>query len=68
MMNVLSLFLLTALVACNNAFAPSHGGFKIKSQLRMAEKDAAAPVVSGADLEMMLTEWDQPLVVDAYAT
>ena len=32
----------------------------------MAEK--AAPNVSGEDLEKMLTEWDQPLVVDAYAT
>ena len=36
------------------------------AQLSMAEK--AAPNVSGEDLEKMLTEWDQPLVVDAYAT
>ena len=28
----------------------------------------AAPLVSGAELEVMLTEWDEPLVVDAYAT
>lgn len=28
----------------------------------------AAPMVSGADLETMLEEWEQPLVVDAYAT
>lgn len=32
------------------------------------EEDKAAPLVSGADLEIMLTEWDEPLVVDAYAT
>lgn len=32
------------------------------------EETKAAPLVSGEDLEMMLTEWDQPLVVDAYAT
>ncbi len=24
--------------------------------------------VTGAELEVMLTEWDQPLVLDAYAT
>lgn len=28
----------------------------------------AAPMVSGEELESMLQEWDQPLVVDAYAT
>ena len=28
----------------------------------------AAPLVSGAELEVMLTDWDEPLVVDAYAT
>jgi hypothetical protein len=34
----------------------------------MEEEVKAAPLVSGEDLEMMLTEWDLPLVVDAYAT
>ncbi|KAL9189636.1 hypothetical protein ACHAXT_009311 [Thalassiosira profunda] len=44
------------------------------TQLNMAEdatKDdtaKAAPMVSGEQLESMLQEWDQPLVVDAYAT
>ena len=28
----------------------------------------AAPVVTGEELEMMLQEWEEPLVVDAYAT
>jgi thiol-disulfide isomerase/thioredoxin len=28
----------------------------------------AAPMVTGEQLEMMLTEWDTPLVVDCYAT
>ena len=32
------------------------------------EKEKAAPMVSGEELEMMLTEWDTPLVVDCYAT
>ena len=39
----------------------------------MAEGDADdekkfAPLVTGEQLEMMLQEWDSPLVVDAYAT
>ena len=68
-MNILSIFVLTTLLACSNAFAPSIRGSKVVTQLEMAvSEDAAAPLVSGADLEMMLTEWDQPLVVDAYAT
>lgn len=41
---------------------------KISSPLFMAEDEKAAPLVSGEELEMMLTEWEQPLVVDAYAT
>ena len=28
----------------------------------------SAPNVSGEQLELMLTEWDTPLVIDAYAT
>lgn len=28
----------------------------------------AAPLVSGEELEKMLTDWEHPLVVDAYAT
>jgi thiol-disulfide isomerase/thioredoxin len=41
------------------------------TMLHMAGDDAevkAAPLVTGEELEMMLTEWDTPLVVDAYAT
>jgi hypothetical protein len=30
--------------------------------------DKAAPIVTGEELEKLLTEWDTPLVVDAYAT
>jgi hypothetical protein len=41
-----------------------------RSALRLfsTEETKAAPLVSGEELEKMLTEWDQPLVVDAYAT
>jgi hypothetical protein len=34
----------------------------------MLSAEKAAPLVTGEELEKMLTEWDQPLVVDAYAT
>ena len=38
-------------------------------QLRMVDDTKkAAPMVTGEELETMLQEWDQPLVVDAYAT
>ena len=40
------------------------------SKLQMVDdtKDKLAKMVSGEELETMLQEWDQPLVVDAYAT
>jgi hypothetical protein len=31
-------------------------------------EEKAAPMVTGEELEKMLTEWDEPLVIDAYAT
>jgi hypothetical protein len=31
-------------------------------------EEKAAPLVTGEQLEIMLQEWDTPLVVDAYAT
>jgi thioredoxin len=34
----------------------------------MATEEKAGPMVSGEELEIMLTEWDEPLIVDAYAT
>lgn len=39
------------------------------SMLFMAEGEVkAAPQVSGEELEVMLQDWDTPLVIDAYAT
>jgi len=37
-------------------------------ELNMSDTKKAAPQVNGEELETMLQEWDQPLVVDAYAT
>lgn len=34
----------------------------------MADDAKEAQLVSGEQLEVMLTEWDSPLVLDAYAT
>jgi hypothetical protein len=38
------------------------------AQDEKATESKAAPVVSGEELEVMLTEWDTPLVLDAYAS
>ena len=70
-MNNKILFLLS-LISFAGAFSPN-GLSSLRpsaSKLFMGEEDEnkAAPLVSGEDLEVMLTEWDQPLVIDAYAT
>jgi hypothetical protein len=39
-----------------------------KTALFMTDEVKAAQIVTGGELELMLTEWDLPLVVDAYAT
>ena len=44
-----------------------------KTRISMADDGSstetkAAPQVTGEELELMLQEWDTPLVVDAYAT
>lgn len=36
--------------------------------LNASADDKAAKEVTGEELELMLTEWDTPLLVDAYAT
>ena len=48
------------------AFAPSLGASNVRSTKLDAEK--IAKDVSGEELEVMLQEWEQPLVLDAYAT
>jgi len=44
--------------------------FRSEGVLWMGEgtEEKAAPLVTGEQLEIMLQEWDTPLVVDAYAT
>ena len=62
-----------SLLGCANlahAFLPANAPSRQPWNLKMAEEAEAkeAKVVSGEELEVMLTEWDSPLVVDAYAT
>mmetsp|Transcript_3170 Transcript_3170/g.3036 ORF Transcript_3170/g.3036 Transcript_3170/m.3036 type:complete len:173 (-) Transcript_3170:428-946(-) len=52
-------------------FAPNNILFKRGRQsviVKASTEEKAAPSVNGEELEIMLTEWDLPLVVDAYAT
>ena len=65
-----SSLLLLSVISLSSAFAPvSTTSSRRAIKLFMAEEDdKAAPLVSGEELEMMLQEWDQPLVLDAYAT
>ena len=57
-----------ALATSSNNRPASTTSFKV-SGLKMVDDTAkAAPMVTGEELETMLQEWDQPLVVDAYAT
>lgn len=68
-----SILVLFTLLSITEAFTSISGistSRPSESKLFMGtdEETKAAPLVSGEDLEMMLTEWDQPLVVDAYAT
>ena len=62
-----------------NAFVPAHTATRLQptkqrspqpSALLMAAtgEEKAAPLITGADLEVLLADLDTPLVIDAYAT
>ena len=55
-------------VATRNSATTAAATDRLPSSPLRATEEKAAPLISGADLEVMLTEWDTPLVVDAYAT
>lgn len=50
-----------------SAFISRSGGGGSAVVMRASE-EKAAPLVTGEELELMLTEWEEPLVIDAYAT
>ena len=64
---LLSAIAVSAVTAFSAARLPQR---RHPGHLFMAEEAEAkeAQLVSGEELEVMLTEWDAPLVVDAYAT
>jgi len=79
-----SVFALIGIIASALAFSPLAAAFSPSltagrgpfvsrdggrfSTLLSASEEKAAPLVTGEELELMLTEWDEPLVIDAYAT
>jgi hypothetical protein len=54
----------------SNPSAPAFVGSSsnARSTSLFATEEKAAPMVTGEELEVMLTEWEEPLVIDAYAT
>merc|ERR1712127_222529 len=70
------LFVTIALIAISSCAAftatPTRPTRTISTSMFMAdgasEEVKSAPMVTGEELEMMLQEWDKPLVIDAYAT
>ena len=57
-----------AFVASSSLLRPYGYGSSSSSALAAEDTEKAASVVTGADLEMMLQEWDTPLVLAAYLT
>jgi len=75
MLNTFSVILATMYLCGTNAFmllpskvTSAHGHYRYNLSLSTSTEEKAAQEVNGEDLELMLTEWDTPLVVDAYAT
>ena len=76
MVNISSTVIVNALLATSavSAFtspfvkSPRQVAFARKIDTSLNAEDKLAKDVTGAELEVMLTEWDQPLVLDAYAT
>ena len=48
--------------------SPSFYYSRLDASLNASTDEKAAIEVTGEELEVMLTEWDTPLLVDAYAT
>lgn len=57
-----------SMLATANAFVPFVTLTKPSTALFSSESAVAAPSISGEELEVMMSEWDTPLVIDAYAT
>ena len=68
---VSSILLFLSFRTLSYGFAPvpnNVGRSNRQSIIVRASTEKAAPSVTGEELEIMLTEMEQPIVVDAYAT
>ena len=76
MLNIASTFSVFVFFAANvtngftSPFVNSRNSvaFATRADTSLNAEDKVARDVSGEELEIMLTEWDQPLILDAYAT
>lgn len=75
--NAVQLFTLANLLLSVTSFTSPHSHHNIKSGINvhdrkvttlLASGDEYAPSITGAELEVLLTDFETPLVVDAYAT
>ena len=66
--NVISAGLRATAIALGLASGLAVSTPSAQAQQSKPTETKAAPQVTGEELEMMLQEWDTPLVVDAYAT
>jgi hypothetical protein len=57
-----------AILAASNAFVPQVAFPKPHTALFTSESAVEAHSITGEELEVMMSEWDTPLIVDAYAT
>lgn len=60
--------LVTAWIVPSSSTLPTKAQQRAHSSALFMAEEKIAKHVTGEELELMLTEWDQPLVVDAYAT
>ena len=49
-------------------YSGSSGPFVLRAAEEGSSKTSVVNQVTGEELEMMMQEWEQPLVIDAYAT
>jgi hypothetical protein len=65
---IVSVVFIPTTTAFTTSLSNNNNHRRVSTTLFLADEVKAAPMVTGEELEMMLTEWDLPLVVDAYAT
>lgn len=67
-MRMINFTFFLAILVASNAFVPHLAFTKSSTALFSSESAVEAPSITGEELEVMMSEWDTPLIVDAYAT